>query len=206
MPTWSNQPPSTSDQPALPIRRAPANGQVIGIVTCDDLIGCDTHFYQGHTIPCERPDCEACRHAIPFRWHGYLSAIDQRTNMHFLFEFTAQASDSFIQYRDVHNGLKGCLFQAQRLHRRPNGRVVIQTKPAPIEKIRLPKPPDLLRCLATIWQIPFEQLSADRRLKAAPAVSVTPGLHDLDDYIRKQQALKNGQNRLAPIPDVRPEP
>jgi len=95
------------------------------VITSPDLLGCNTHFFGGHTVPCETPECEACLKGIPWRWHGYLAAIQAQTHAHFIFEFTAQAGDTFREYFQLHGTLRGCIFQAERMHHRPNGRVIL---------------------------------------------------------------------------------
>lgn len=153
MPHFTNAPPTDDHRHALPIRRTPTNGRLEAVITSEDLIGCDTHYYGGRTIPCERPDCEPCNKGVPFRWHAYVSAMDARTRLHFIFEVTAQAAEILIEYRNAHGTLRGCLFEAQRLHHRPNGRVLLRAKPAAIEQMRLHQPADLIRCLCTIWSL-----------------------------------------------------
>lgn len=159
MPTFTSDPPKEPRGPALPIKRTPAFKPLQAIVTCEDLVGCYTHFYQGHTVPCESPNCDACADGIPFRWHAYLSAVDYQNGLHFLFECTAQAAEHFVAYRDSNHGLRGCLFQATRLNRRPNGRVLITTKPTNLTERMLPKAPDLKACLAILWSMPSGSLS-----------------------------------------------
>lgn len=192
MPTWNNTPPTTADSPALPIRRTPHLGVLQAIVTSVDLLGCDTHFFKGHTMPCERPDCEACGKNIPFRWHGYLACLDARTNVHFIFEMTAQAAEAFIEYRETHKTTRGCLFQAQRLHKRPNGRVIIQTKTAALEKLRLPKAPDLKASMAIIWQLPSHVVVDGGRMKDAPTVVLNRAAEILKEYSPVPAAEGNG--------------
>ncbi len=103
MPTWSNQLPSKEKHMGFDIKRTPQNRPIQAIITCDDLLICDTHFWGGRTIPCERKheeldgtlsagDCGACRQSIPFRTHVYISAIDCKTRDHFIFECTAYAA------------------------------------------------------------------------------------------------------------------
>lgn len=171
MPKWTTDPPDHGEGPALPIRRTPASGKLLAVITTEQLIGCDTHFYQGHTVPCERPDCDACRDGIPFRWHGYVAATDYNSHLHFIFEMTAAAAEAFKNYRDAHGTLRGCLFQAERLHRRPNGRVIIQTKPVEKQHILLPKPPDMVSCMSIIWQLPRPEVTLAGNLKGVPRIT-----------------------------------
>ena len=170
MPTWTKLPPERGEGPALPIRRTPPQGSLIGVITSDEMIGTDTHFYGGHTVPCERPDCEACLKGVPFRWHGYVAAIDLKNHLHFIFEMTAAAAEPFKDYKLAHGSLRGCKFGAERLHRRPNGRVIIRTTPADLANVRLPKPPDLINCMSIIWQIPSPDVQLAGRLKGVDHV------------------------------------
>jgi len=160
MPTYTNTIPDPAHGPALPIRRAPAAGQLVAIITSPDLVGTNTHYYKGRTMPCEAPECEPCRNGVPYRWHSYVSAWETKTALHFIFECTAAGSEPFIEYREHHGTLRGCIFQARRWQQRPNGRILLQTKPADLNEMRLTKPPDLVKCLATLWSLPENNFGA----------------------------------------------
>ena len=154
MPTWQTTIPDSPRGPALPIRRTPAFKPLTAIVTSEDLLGCYTHFYKGSTIPCEGDDCPAHQDGIPFRWHAYLTAVDTGNNLHFIFEITALGAAPFTDYREHHKTLRGCLFQAKRWNNRPNGRILIQTKPADLTERQIPTAPDLRKCMAILWSLP----------------------------------------------------
>lgn len=162
MPTWSNQIPKDPRGPALPIVRTPAAKPLTAIITSLDLLGTYTHYYKGRTKPCERPDCEPCANGIPFRWHAYVAAIQPANDLHFLFELTASAAEPLIDYRDQHGTLRGCLFEASRWNRRPNGRILIRTKPADLTERRIPDAPDIQKCLAILWDLPNQDLAPGR--------------------------------------------
>jgi len=170
---WSSEIPRDPRGQAFPLRRTPANGKLVAAITCENLIGCDTHFYGGHTIPCERPDCGPCQDGMPFRWHGYVSAIEANTRLHFIFEFTAQAADTFDQYYKAHGTLRGCRFEAYRLHHRPNGRVILHCKPLDQQEVQLPKPPNIPNCMAIIWNLPAEQIDTRQKRNGRPAMTNT---------------------------------
>ncbi|MCK4306579.1 MAG: hypothetical protein KAY24_20215, partial [Candidatus Eisenbacteria sp.] len=69
---------------------------------------------------------------------------------------------SLIAYRAQHGTLRGCLFEARRLHARPNARVILRCKPADLQQTNLPKPPNLEHALSIIWNLP------------APNIDLTP--------------------------------
>ena len=154
MPQFSRDVPPNPRGPSLPIRRTPAARPLDAIITSEDLVGCYTHFYKGSTIPCEGPTCKAHQEGIPFRWHAYFAAVDNKSNLHFLFEVTALGAANFTAYRDIHGGLRGCLFRAERWNRKPNGRCIFQMKPAALGDRELPPAPDLRKCLAILWSLP----------------------------------------------------
>lgn len=172
MPNWSTDIPKDPRGVALPLRRTPTSSALIAVVTSEDLLGCDTHFYGGHTVPCSAPDCKACRDGLPFRWHAYFAAQDQKTRLHFIFECTAQAAEPFKQHRDAHRTLRGCLFEAKRWHSRPNGRVIIRTRQADLTNLSLPIAPDVRKCMAIVWQLPNDAAEIAGQIKDAPRLRV----------------------------------
>lgn len=174
MPIWTNTVPQDPRGPAFQIVRTPAYKPLIAIVTCLDLVGCYTHYYHGRTVPCEGADCPAHKDGIPFRWHAYLSAFNSVNGQHFLFECTAQAAEAFTDYRDTFSTLRGCLFRATRMNQKTNGRIVIQTKPADLTKVKIPKPPDLTKCLAILWSLPIPDVQAETINPRKKTPQITP--------------------------------
>lgn len=173
MPRWTHGAPTDPRGSSLPLWRTPAGGSIIAICTCDDLIGTKTHFYGGRTIPCEEHDCKACLDGIAWRWHGYLSALSTTKHVHFIFEMTAAASDSFVAYRKKYGSLRGCLFKADRIRNAPNARVLIQTKPADLTQFDLPESPNLPKVLCMIWGIPADNQVVERKVNNKPHLQVT---------------------------------
>jgi hypothetical protein len=170
MPNWSNQIPERSKHNGFDLVRTPADKPFAAIVTCEDLIGCYTHYWGGRTVPCEGETCRACAELQSSRWHGYLSCFNPRTHDHCIFEFTQKAAYAFQEYREAHGTLRGCYFQATRPKRRKNSRVVIQCKPADLTQITLPHPPDMIRAMATIWQLPASAFEPDGAIDSNPVV------------------------------------
>jgi hypothetical protein len=170
---FSTDIPSDPRGKAFPLKRTPPGGKLIAAITSENLLGCDTHFYGGHTVPCERPECEPCGKGMPFRWHGYVAAIDAANMLHFIFEFTAQAADAFDVYRIAHGTLRGCRFLATRLNNKANGRVILTCSPVDQQKITLPEPPDIASCMSIIWNLPTDQVNTKRKLNGRPAMTNT---------------------------------
>lgn len=162
MPTFSSNVPKDPRGPAFQIVRTPTSRPLMAIVTSPDLVGCFTHFWKGRTVPCDAPDCEACRDSMPFRWHAYMSAYIPPTGVHFLFECTAQAAEHFCEFRDNHGSLRGCYFVAKRMNARMNGRIIITCKPADLTSIKLPKPPNLIKVLSILWDFPTDDVAAGK--------------------------------------------
>lgn len=154
MPAWSNKPPDTRREFSLPLVRTPRGKALVAAATTEHLIGCYTHFFGGRTIPCEDPSCIACKEGMPYRWHGYIGAYDFLNSRQFIFEVTAAGADFFMHYFNCMHTLRGCLFRAQRVSAAANARCTIECKPADLSKIILPDPPDIIKCLSVIWQLP----------------------------------------------------
>lgn len=109
------------------------------------------HIVNNQEVECDGPPCEGCHAGLPYRWHAYQSVINLRDHLHCLFECTAQAAENFTDYRNAHATIRGCQFEATRLHNKPNGRIIIRMKPADLTEITLPMPPDLVKCLSILW-------------------------------------------------------
>lgn len=155
MPNWSTDVPDDPRGQGLPLLRTPAGSRLRAIVTSTDLIGCETHFWGGHTVPCEAPECEACQNGVAYRWHGYLSAFNPLDSLHFIFEMTDQAARFFTAYRKEHNALRCCQFEAYRWHSKKNGRVMIKCERSAVLSSALPQAPDLKKVMAIIWRLPI---------------------------------------------------
>lgn len=192
MPKYTDRPPKDARGPAFPIRRTPPSRPLVAIVTSDNLVGCATHWWKGRTIPCEAPDCEACREQMPWRWHGYFAALNPTTHEHFIFEMTAQAAEPFVEYFDHYDTLRGCMFEAVRIDRKPNGRVTIRCKPADLQKINLPPSPSLTKALSILWNLP------PAAVHVAPP---SPSTSTASDY-RKRDAVPGPKQVIAEFATV----
>jgi len=158
----------------LSIVRTPSPGALIAIVTCSHMVGCPTHFWHGRTLPCQPPDCPACAEGTAWRWHGYVTCLNDKTGEHQLFEMTAQASEEFTTYQQRHNTLRGCKFHATRAGGRTNGRVLIRTRPIDLKLIALPPAPDIIKCLCHLWNIATDNVEESGTLKDAAKLSIKP--------------------------------
>lgn len=172
MPQFSNEPPAGGDRQGIDLIRTPANRPFVAIVTSEDLVGCATHFYRNRTTPCEGDDCAICAEGLPWRWHGYLSCVDQYTTDHVMFEFTANASDAFRVYRNQYRTLRGCHFKATRQGSKYNGRVHIICKPADLAGKRLPAGVNLPAMCCHIWNIPMTAAKTEGKNHSHPALRV----------------------------------
>ena len=124
---------------------------------------------------------------MPWRWHGYVAALQSQTHQHFLFEFTAQAGDTFREYFKLHKTLRGCIFQAERMHHRPNGRVILHVKPADLAQLNLPDPPDLEACLRIIWHLPKEGNGGTKDDNSKRLITIDPAERILQERMGSQQ-------------------
>lgn len=190
MPTWSTELPPLGKHMGFDLRRTPATGACQAIITCDNLLVCDTHFYHGRTTPCERPNCPACNETIPYRTHVYVSAFDARSREHFIFECTANAAKPLAEYYQAAGTLRGCIFHASRPKGLKNSKVFIQTNSANLAKNPIPEPPDLVRAISVIWRLPTTGLAVTQEPFAPPQLTTVP------------QPL----NRMREQPDNQPDP
>lgn len=174
MPNWSNQVPDDPRGHGLPLVRTPAARSLTAIVTSADIIGCDTHFWGGHTVPCTKPECEACLAGISYLWHGYLSAFNPADNLHFIFEMTTQAAKKFAEYRKEHGTVRCCQFEAYRWRQRRNGRVMLKLVPSAMPSAALPAAPDVAKIMAVIWRLPAPNVETVGQQRGCARLQVDP--------------------------------
>jgi len=172
MPIYTNAPPTNGNGYGLCLMRTPANGKLVAIITSTDLVGCPTHWYGGRTVPCETDTCKACNEGIPWRWHAYISAILSKTNHHVLLEFTAQAAEQLIIYRNAHGTLRGCTINARRHRNLRNGRVILETHTAPLDQLKLPREPNITKALSIIWNIAAPTITIPDRHRDTPTIHI----------------------------------
>jgi hypothetical protein len=112
---------------------------------------------------------------MPYRWHAWVSALTSGKHQHILFEMTAQASKPLALYRKAYGTIRGAVFDATRPSRRSNGRVTLQVKQGDLANLKLPEPPDLVKCLAIIWNIATPSFNVADLLKGVPHVRMKDG-------------------------------
>lgn len=166
MPTFKTELPANKQHMGFDLKRTPPTGFLQGIITCDEMIVSDTHFWGGRTIPCDRqqqaPDgsltageCKACSEAIPFRTLVYVTVFDPKTRDHYLFECTSPAALPLEEYRKSLGTLRGCILHSSRPKGGKNAKVVIQTNTANLSRVQLPASPNVVALLCTLWRIPI---------------------------------------------------
>lgn len=177
MVNWTNHPPTDAGPYAYRIVRTPADKPLTATITCNDLLGTDTHYVNHRTIPCEGPDhCAACQQGYSYRWHGYVSAVLLPGLEHVIIELTPGAAQTLTTYQRAYHDLRGCSLRAHRPSGRPNGRVVLHCKRTDPAKSPLPPAPDLKVILCHIWGIQLDcvadtaiSLPIGRALQTAPS-------------------------------------
>jgi hypothetical protein len=151
----TDRPPTDQTGHALTLRRAPAGQPILGLPTSTKLLGLNTHFCHGRTLPCQAPDCKACQESIPYRWHGYITYLDLKDRVHCLLELPAAATGNLVQWTDTHDSLRGSVIRISRQQKKSNGRVLSEIKARTETDILLPPEPDLIKALCTLWRIPY---------------------------------------------------
>lgn len=167
----------------------------IGDQTFTQPNGTVYHQVQGKNVECDGEACEACMAGVPYRWHAYQSALITHNHLHCLFECTAQAAEKFTEYREAHGTLRGCLFESWRYNSKPNGRILIRTKPADLTGTALPKPPDLIKCLSILWGFPLPELTAS---KMNPEKKTKELGHNAHEYDIKQESAPKSPKKAKP--------
>jgi hypothetical protein len=195
MPTWSTTLPPEGKNHGYKLVRTPVGPSLSAIITCENILVCDTHFWHGRTTPCERivdengrtiddTPCQACTQKQAWRSHCYVSAFNTKVHGHFIFECTALAAKPFAEWFTTYGTLRGCGFTATRSKPTPNSKVILYTSAANLTKIPIPNPPDVARALSVIWRLP------------AAALEVTEPAHRPPELQTRATVLKSLREQL----------
>lgn len=171
---FSSTPPDDPRGYALPLVRTPAGKAIVAVVYSDDLVGCATHFWGGRTVPCDGDQCTPCGEGVSWRWHAWVAAFSPASHHCFLFESTARVASIFVAYRQQHGTLRGCKFRAQRRTPARNSRVYLECVPADLQVVHLPDPPDLVKCLHVLWNVPLQEINIEGIARGTPRIVTTP--------------------------------
>jgi len=191
MPAWTVSIPATDTRNSLTLVRTPAKGKTLAIVTSSKIIGCFTHYWGGHTMPCENEQCPACLEGIGNRWHGYIGIYDLRSRKHLILEFTAKASVPLQTYIEMTGKLRGCELQCERRGFRANSPVIMSCRPANLEGIALPEEPNIQRIMAIVWGLPGSAVKSDGAYNYAPLLKVDGEVMDqVNGPTKSRKALK----------------
>lgn len=219
MPNFRTSLPAQGKHQGFDLRRTPTTSALQAVITCESLIVCDTHFWHGRTMPCERivndagktvddSTCQACQMKQPYRTHAYVSCFNPKTHEHFLFECTGTAAKPLEEYQEANKTLRGCVLYASRPKQGPNSKVVIQTNSIDQRKTPLPNPPNIPAALAVIWRLPKTAIDLSLTEPGAPTIHTLPDvLKDVrtqeDDaeglaaFEQRRKAITDGLNAAA---------
>ena len=181
VPTFRNSLPTVGKHQGFDLRRTPATASLIAVISCEEMLVCDTHFWHGRTLPCERQvneegktiddsGCAACLDKQSYRTHVYVSAFDPKSREHFIFECTANAAKPIEEYFQVTKTLRGCVICASRPKQGKNSKVCIQTNTMNPLKVQLPQAPDVVRALSVIWRLPQTALPVEEQAFRQPRI------------------------------------
>ena len=185
---FDQTPPSDSNKYTMPLMRTPTGQKIKLVLTCGNLMGCKTHFVGNRTQPHDSEYCEYCDRGFAWRWHGYVTGLLQGTLDHVMFEFTAQAADNLTRYKEDHGTLRSCLMTAFRINKRSNARVILHCQQSDMPSLKLPKEPDIPKCLCHIWGMSFEEQA-----------SVGHGSRGPQIHLDKEGTSKNGRSAKPPV-------
>jgi len=182
MPQWTSDPPATPSDFTFRLIRVPAARPLHCVIIAPRPTGCRTHFFKGHTIPCEDQGCEPCQQGLYWRWHAYLPALCSPGGEKVILELTAQATEQLQAALAEYRTLRGIEILAERPSKRPNGRIRITTAPGLRPETSMPPCPDVPRIMQHIWGLDDQKLISKPGKLASNRI--TPAGRNGDDLVQ----------------------
>ena len=149
---WTNQAPDPREFALIRLVRVPCAGVLQGILTAEEYLGTNTHWDTYRTQPCPGADCKLCHEGKPFRWQGYIDVFGQLSERQIVIQITPLAAQALDEARRRYGYLRGLLASFERVAKRPNARIVIETRQLTQPHPRLPPPVDIRKYMSLIWQ------------------------------------------------------
>jgi hypothetical protein len=168
----SQQIPQRDVRNALPLVRTPPRGILRLMATGHELTGTYIHWYAGRSQPCRGDQCKACLEGTPARWMAYLPGRIADGPRHAIVEIPRLAAQIIQDWQQENGSLRGAILEFTRLSKRPNGRVSVSVARPDTERDDLPPPPDMPRCLATLWQVKLADFESGPRTNAGAELRV----------------------------------
>lgn len=172
MPTWTQTVPTAHPFAGVPLLRTPQNGFLAGHILSKQLTGTYTHYAQGRTQPHEDTECIHCAAKIPYRYHAYLSILNDRNRKACVIEMTAAPAELITQWVEANAYLRGVHISLCRPRKTLNGRVAIDLRPGTLSLVELPEEIDCINFMSQMWNIAATRLNPTQRANGQPHIRV----------------------------------
>lgn len=170
---WSKGPADHQKGSMYRLLRIKGNRPISFTCLSHEHWGTDTHYYGGRTTPHLPAGCKPCEAGRLAEWHGWVIGLVDGTDERAVIEFTAAAADTFNLAFSKFRTLRGVRFKLSRPNGRDNGRMHASISDTQVDSKILPKIPDVLPIMMSIWQLKLDLLPAP------PAPRFLPGQLDL---------------------------
>lgn len=189
MPTWTSKAPDPRDFANIRLVRVPATAAITGIVTSHTYLGCYTHWDSYRTQPCGEESCKLCKEGQPRRWQCYFSIMGQASRRQIVVQLTPLAAQSLDEAIERYGSLRGLLINLTRANRRPNSRIIVETRALPMPDPNLPEGVDIKRYMELIWQSTDNQLPDASAQESAAIAAAQVGRMPRNDRFSKNQIV-----------------
>jgi len=148
---WTESPTTSSEGREWRVLRVPPKGIGGLIILSHEVVGTDTHYFGGRTVPHGKEQCNACDAGNQKRWHGYLAVWNPKAASKWILEITDAAGDTFKKMFAKRTTLRTLSFAGQRVPCKPNGTLIVRLTESDWASDGLPHAPDLRRMLMRMW-------------------------------------------------------
>lgn len=201
----SERPSGPPTARVLDLVRCPPKGGLRGMITSPKILGIETHYWGGKTVPCGGSLCQACEEQQPARWHGYCGLLTPQPSRHVIVEITLQACEEIWRWEELNGEILGMKLSLARRADRVNGKILVQVDRIERGAYRLPAPPDLTKNLRIIWGIDARQPRAPEQPGDARTLAANLSPTVIDGHHQPANSEAHGpieSRRLGPPDDL----
>lgn len=158
---WSDTPTPKDQTNRLELVTLGPAASVHGVITCQKLLGTDTHYLNKRTLPCSHEDCPGCLRHQPKRPEFYVSLYTSKPSKHLLLRLTPGAAHLIVEHCPNREAQRGTWLTVKRRGTKANGSLLVEVGEKLVDYLVLPPEPDLRKCLWHIWGLDDAHLTQE---------------------------------------------
>lgn len=171
----------------------------IGIILSDDTFGTHVHFWGNSSIPHVDGVCRPCEAGCRKEWLAWVGFLYEKTKRIVVMELKPNIVRQLQVARKRLGTLRGMRVKLFRRNAKDKGVMVCQVAPEMADDFSLPRSPDVVKVMKTIWRVvhvPSDSLPSDDDVAIGGEIKAEYSPIDLSEILNGRAILKNAHDAV----------